>query len=326
MTIPNFSGLKADSCQALQACPKQRQIVLIYTAGLVGLSLILTAADFILSELIAGTGGLGNLGTHTMLSTLQSMLPFAQMLLLLGWNAGYAIAVLKIFRRQYADERTLQEGFSLFWPMLRAALLEAMIYFSLIMFSFYLAMQIYMFTPWFKDLVALLEPALPSILSTATPVLDDALVAPAMKATAPMMVIFGILYLVVSVPVTYRLRLSVFCLIDAPRAGAMNALRTSRRIMRGNCFRLFRLDLSFWWYHVLVALAGTIQMLPLMGLPIPMSFDAQYYLFFAIYLILISAVYVLLRNRVETTYAAVYEALREKPQENAVVLGNIFDM
>jgi hypothetical protein len=177
-----------------------------------------------------------------------------------------------------------------------------------------------------NDLIALLEPAMPSILSTGTLVLDDAVLLPAMDAMLPMMVLFVLLCAVLSIPVSYRLRMYCFCLIDAPRGGALRAISTSRRIMRRNCFRLFRLDLSFWWYHGLLAIAGTVQMLPLLGLPLPLSFDAQYYLFYGIYLILVTAVYTLMRNRVETTYAAAYETLREKPEENAVVLGNIFDM
>ena len=34
----------------------------------------------------------------------------------------------------------------------------------------------------------------------------------------------------------------------------------------------------------------------------------------------------LLRSRVELTYLAAYEKLREKPKSSGVVLGNIFDM
>jgi len=33
-----------------------------------------------------------------------------------------------------------------------------------------------------------------------------------------------------------------------------------------------------------------------------------------------------LRNRVETTYLMAYNALREKPRDDGIVLGNIFDM
>ena len=102
MKIPNHSDLKRTARQALDACAGQKQIAVFYTAVLVGFSLLLTAADFVLSEMIAGTGGLGNLGTQAILSTLQSMLPIVQSLVLLGWNTGYFMTVLKITRGQYA--------------------------------------------------------------------------------------------------------------------------------------------------------------------------------------------------------------------------------
>lgn len=325
MTIRDTSALKRDARDALGQCGAQRSIALVYSSVLVGLSLVLTVADYFLTEMISDTGGLGNLGTRSILSTVQSMLPILQMLLLLGWNAGYSIAILKISRREPANPNTLKSGFSLFFPLLRAMLLEAMIYFGLCMLSFYVSMQIYMFTPWAQDLVTILEPVLPSILSTATPVLDDAVLLPALEAMLPMLLIFCVLYTVVSVPVSYRLRFSTFCLIDAPRAGAINAMRTSRRIMRRNCFQLFKLDLSFWWYHGLLAAASIIQMLPLLGV-LPWEFDAAYYICYGVYLAVVFTAYLLLRNRVEASYAAAYETLREKPKDTAVVLGNIFDM
>lgn len=327
MTIRDTAALRQHARAALANAPAQRRMIGTYTLVTVGLSLALTLGDYILSEMISGTGGLGNLGTRTILSTFQSMLPILQMLILLGWNAGYSMAVLKISREEYADANTLKSGFSLFFPMLRTMLLEGAIYFALCMLSFWVSFQIYMFTPWAMDLMEIMEPMLPSILSTAEPVIDEALLLPMMKAMAPMMLIFAGIYFLLAVPMGYRLRMRVFCLIDNPRAGAIRAIATSRRIMRRNCFQLFKLDLSFWWYHGLMALATGIQMLPLTDL-IPLDFDLVFYLCYGAYLALISVVYLFLRNRVEVAYAAAYETLREKPKEpqNQVVLGNIFDM
>ena len=132
--------------------------------------------------------------------------------------------------------------------------------------------------------------------------------------------------LVLFLPVSYRLRFSTFCLVDAPRAGAMHAMHTSRVLLRRNCWKLFRLDLHFWWYHGLLAVASLIQMLPLMGFVLPVGSDATYYLCNGVYLAIVFGLYAAFRNRIECTYAAAYDALREKPKANSVVLGNIFDM
>lgn len=327
MTIPEISALKAESRSALEYSRHQKTIALVYTAGLVGSSVLVLLLDYILSELIAGTGGLGNLGTRTILSTLQTMLPMLQTLVLLGWNAGYALAVLSMIRRQNPDRNTLISGLSLFFPMLRCMLLEAMIYFNITILSFFLSVQIYSFTPWARELMLLLEPVLPAMLKNPEAyVLEEAILLPALMKMLPMVLIFGGLYLALSIPVSYRLRFSTFCLVDAPRGGAMRAMHTSRVMLHRNCLRLFRMDLHFWWYHGLLALASLIQMLPLMGFVLPMGADATYYLCYGVYLAIVFGLYVLVRNRVEGTYAAAYEALREKPKETAVVLGNIFDM
>ena len=65
-----------------------------------------------------------------MLSTGQSILPLVQMLLILCWNMGYAVCALRMARRQETQPRTLLEGFRLFGPVLRAALLQGLIYFA----------------------------------------------------------------------------------------------------------------------------------------------------------------------------------------------------
>lgn len=327
MTIPEISVLKAESRRGLDQSVHQQNIALVYSAGLVGSAVLVLILDYFLSEMISGTGGLGNLGTRTILSTLQSMLPILQMLVLLGWNAGYALSVLQMIRRQQPDRNTLASGFSLFFPMLRCMLLEGILYFNLVIISFFLSVQIYSFTPWAKEVMQLLEPMLPAMMENPdTFILEEAILLPALMNMLPMVLMFAVLYLALSLPISYRLRFSTFCLVDAPRGGAMRAMHSSRMMLRRNCWKLIRIDLHFWWYHGLLALASLIQMLPLMGFVLPVGFDATYYLCYGIYLAVVFALYVLARNRVEGTYAATYEALREKPKENAVVLGNIFDM
>ena len=327
MTIPEISALKGQAREALGYCRSQKQIALLYSAVLVGSSVLVLILDYLLSRMISGTGGLSNLGTRSVLSTLQTMLPIVQALALLAWNAGYYLAVLNIFRRRDPQPRDLCSGFSLFFPMLRCMLLEAFLYFNITLLSFFLSAQIYALTPWAKELMMILEPVLPAMMEDSTQmVLTAAVLYPAMHKLLPMVLIFAVLYLALSLPVIYRLRFSLYCLVDAPRGGAMRAMHRSRVMLRRNCWKLFRLDLHFWWYHGLLAVASLIQMLPLMGFELPVGVDGTYYLCNGVYLVVVLALYALIRNRVECTYAAAYEALREKPAETAVVLGNIFDM
>lgn len=327
MTFPNFPELKQKSRDALDRCGNQKTLALIYAGGLVGSALLLTVLDYILSEMIEGTGGLRNMGTRTILSSLQTMLPILQSLALLGWNAGYTMVVLNLIRGRYSDHRTLVSGFNLFFPMLRAMLLEGLLYFNLLIVSLLLSVQIYSFTPWAKELMLTLEPMLPAMMENPDQlILDEATLVAAMWDMLPMVVIFGILYFVLAVPISYRLRFRTYCLVDAPRAGALRAMAASRRLLRKNCFRLFLIDLRFWWYHGLLALAGLLPMIPLTGFQFSLGFDFTYYLCYGVYLLITFALYTLAMNRVECTYAAAYESLLEPPAENTVILGNIFDM
>lgn len=327
MTIRDIPALKREGSAALADCGAQKKLAVVYAGGLVALPLVLTVLDLILSHMISGTGGLSNLGTKTLLSSLQTMLPFLQTLVLLGWNAGYTMAMMRILRRQEADHTTLLSGFSLFFPMLRTMLLEGLLYFNILVLSFLLSTQLYSFTPWARDMILLLEPYLPAMMEDPTAViLENAVLMEVLVNMIPMLLLFAGLYFALAIPLSYRLRMRHYCLIDAPGAGAMRAMAMSRRIMRRNCWNLFRVDLSFWWYHGLLFLVGMIPMLPLMGFTLPLGPDFTYYLCYGGYLTIEFAVGAFLRNRVEAVYAAAYETLREKPKETAVVLGNIFDM
>ena len=327
MTFPNFSDLKQKSQDSLGRCGNQKTLALIYAGGLVGSALLLTVLDYILSEMIEGTGGLRNMGTRSILSSLQTMLPIVQSLALLGWNAGYAMAVLNIIRGRYADHRTLLSGFNLFFPMLRAMLFEGLLYFNLMIVSLFLSVQIYSFTPWAKELIQTLEPMLPAMMEDPTRmILDEATLMAALWDMVPMVLIFGVLYLLLFLPISYRLRFSTYCLVDAPRAGALRAMVASRQLLRKNCFRLFLIDLRFWWYHGLLALASLLPIVPMTGFQFSLGFDFTYYLCYGAYLVITFVLYILAMNRVECTYAAAYESLLEPPQENTVILGNIFDM
>ena len=331
MTIRDTAALRQHARTALENTPVHRRIAYVYTAVMVGLSLALTLADYVLTELISGTGGLGNMGTRTILSTLQSMLPILQTLVLLSWGAGYSIAVLKIARGEYADADTLKSGFSLFFPLLRMMLLEGAIYFGLCMISFYLSFQIYMFTPWARDLMEIMEPMLPSILNTAAPVIEEAAMIPMMKAMAPMLLIFAGFYFLLAIPMGYRLRMRTFCLIDNPRAGALRAIATSRRIMRRNCFQLFKLDLRLWWFYLATFGASVLGygdvLLSLMGVNLPFHEDVNYFLFYGLYWAAQFAIFYFLLPKVEVPYALAYDAVCPKEEPPAgVVLGNIFQM
>ena len=334
MTLPSSRQLREDAGRQLSKAREPQKIVLIYTGILLGVSAFSTVAQYLLGSGISQTGGLRNLGLRSMLSTVSNILPIAQYIILLCLGLGFAAAALRIARGQFASPKTLKAGFERFWPLAKCTLLQGLILLAVGFGSFYLAMAIYMFSPFSEGFFTIITPLLAdeSILSTGIPVLDEATSLALMDQMWPMFIIFGILFLALAIPVTYRYRLVNYLIIDRPGIGAFAALRTSNSLMKGNKRRFFRLDLSFWWYYVLLSLASVVcygdLVLAMLGISLPMSSTVSYFLFYALFLAADFVIYWFFLNRVEVTYALAYDALipKQSNPSGGVVLGNIFDL
>lgn len=334
MTLPSSRQLREDAGRQLSKAREPQKIVLIYTGILLGVSAFSTVAQYLLGSGISQTGGLRNLGLRSMLSTVSNILPIAQYIILLCLGLGFAAAALRIARGQFASPMTLKAGFERFWPLAKCTLLQSLILLAVGFGSFYLAMAIYMFSPFSEGFFTIITPLLAdeSILSTGIPVLDEATSLALMDQMWPMFIIFGILFLALAIPVTYRYRLVNYLIIDRPGIGALSALRTSNSLMKGNKRRFFRLDLGFWWYYVLLSLASVVcygdLVLAMLGISLPMSSTVSYFLFYALFLAADFGIYWFNLNRVEVTYALAYDALipKQSNPSGGVVLGNIFDL
>ena len=334
MTLPSSRQLREDAGRQLSKAREPQKIVLIYTGILLGVSAFSTVAQYLLGSGISQTGGLRNLGLRSMLSTVSNILPIAQYIILLCLGLGFAAAALRIARGQFASPMTLKAGFERFWPLAKCTLLQGLILLAVGFGSFYLAMAIYMFSPFSEGFFTIITPLLAdeSILSTGIPVLDEATSLALMDQMWPMFIIFGILFLALAIPVTYRYRLVNYLIIDRPGIGAFAALRTSNSLMKGNKRRFFRLDLGFWWYYVLLSLASVVcygdLVLAMLGISLPLSPTVSYFLFYALFLAADFGIYWFSLNRVEVTYALAYDALIPKQSNSSggVVLGNIFDL
>lgn len=332
MDIRNTRELKTFAAQRLENAPLEKRIVLIYAALSVGLSALTAIASYALDKGISQYGGLSNMGIRTMLSTIQTMLPLLQSVVLMCLDVGYMAAALRIARGQYSSPQTLRLGFDRFWVLLRCSLIIGLFYFGIAFASLYVAVMIFMLTPLSEPVVAALSPYLSdaTILDSGI-VLDDAAYAQISSLTTPAFLIFGLLFLLLAFPVFYRFRMVNYVIIDRPGCGAMFALRESRKMMRRNTFRLMKLDISLWWYY-LAAIAVSVvcygdEILPLLGVELPFSPAVNYFLFYSLYWLLEILLHYFLRNPAEVTYSLAYDALKpEQPKDNGVVLGNIFQM
>lgn len=331
MNIPSAKYLKVKAANRLSSGKDPQRVVLVYSSIVAVSALAVNLIQYFLQEQISKTGGLQNIGTRSMLSTINSALPLIQTLVLMCLGLGYTAAMLRLVRRQYASEKTLKAGFERFWVLLRSRLLMMLIYGGVAFGLSYLAMAIFMLTPLSSRLTALALPLISSGSFSPEALLnDEAFLFSMYDAIMPMMVIYCLLLIPAIWFLSYRFRLLDYLLIDQPGIGAMAAMRTSSQMMKGNMKSLFKLDLSFWWYYLLRAFSVSLiyldLVLAILGVQLPLSAFGQFVMVTLLYLGSDFALNYFLLNRVEASYALFYDILNPQPAQEGAVLGNIFHM
>lgn len=325
MDLLDRRGLKNAAGDALaQASRNPKRIILIHTAVSLGIMLLVAVLDYVLSGQIENTGGLSGLGTRSVLTTVQSILQMVQMAVLPFWEIGYLYAAMKMAVKEPAEPGTLLEGFRHFGPLFRVMLLKGLIFLVLGFVCTYVATQIFVMTPLSTPMLEAMAPVLndPTLMESAAgeealmQVVDQALD----DAMLPLLIITGILLCLVYIPISYRLRLVNYSVLENPREGALVAFRRSFRLMRGNCLEMFLLDLSFWWYYLLQILINLVcygdLILSLAGVSLPWSGELSFFLFYILALAGQFVLYFLARNKVEVTYVTAYHVLSPyRPQQ-----------
>lgn len=330
MNIRNIRQIHDTARQRLDQAQYKNQIILIYSGIFIGLSVLVTVATYILGEQISKTGGLSNMGLRSILSTIRSVLPILQNLVLLCLELGFLNAMIRMARGLYTSPQSLRAGIPRFWAAIRCSLLLSFRYFLVGVCSFYLAIMIFTITPLSDEAIAILEPLVDQMTVMDTElVLEEAVVVQLVDSMTPAFILWAVLLLISVVPVFYRYRLANYVLMDKPAYGALMALGESKVLTRKNCFALFKLDLSLWWYYLLVGISLVIcygdAILSLLGVVLPFSDTVSYFLFYGLFLAAQFAIYYFFGNRVGVTYALAYESLKPKEEPSqGVVLGNIF--
>ena len=326
MNIRHPKTVKSVARELLSRAGQLRQILLVYCGILLASCLVTTGLGQGLGSLMSRSGGLGNLGTRSLLSTLQTLLPMAHTLVLLVLDLGLLAAMLRISRGQFTSPQTLRTGLARFFPLLRLLLLQIPIYLALGLAMVYASMMVFFMTPLSNGVIELLTPMVnsgadPQQLVTMLTT-DDAALMAFLKAVAPMYGILLVLMSAVMIPVSYRLGVAQLVIVEDPRAGAFRALSESFRMTRRNCMAFFKLDLSFWWYYLASML---VNVLPFLDSVVPMSESAGW-LLYGLSLVLQIALYYFFRPRLEVGRCLIYNAIRPKPQSTGQAIGNIFRM
>lgn len=333
MTTFHYCEMKERAQQQLSRTPQARTVLLTYTGILIGLSVLTLAFSELLSLRISQSGGLGNLGSRSTLSALQTMLPIIRSMILVCLEVGYLNAMLRVSRGQYVSRNSLRLGFDRFWVLLRMSIIQLLIISGAGFASAYIAVFLYMLTPMSQGIKELLIPLISesSILSNQAIVIDEALYAQMSQALLPAMLLCGVVFCIIAFPLLYRYRMAHYVIIEKPGIKAIAALRESRMMMKGHRMELLKLDLRLWPYYVGTFLATLVSyadmLFSLLGISLGISSEVMYYLSYAAYLGVMFLVYYYLRNQVEVVYALAYDAVKpQPPKEQGVVLGSIFNV
>ena len=217
-------------------------------------------------------------------------------------------------RQETVTSGDLLAGFRRFGPALRLFLLQFALYTSVAFITMNAASMIFTVTPSFSKAADILLPMMEETSTGQLPEIDAQTALLLLKATAPMYLIWVVLFAAVSIPLSYRFRMAQFALMDgAP--GALAAMGLSSRMMRGNRLSLFKLDLHFWWFYAaqlaLTALSFGDVLLPAIGITLPVDGTVVFLGFYILYLALNLTLAWLCKARVQTTYAHCYLLLKE---------------
>lgn len=300
---------KTGAAKALDhASYSPKKLALIHSSASAGLALLIAVLNYLLSQQIAGTGGLSGIGNRAILETLQSLLEIANILLLPFWQMGLIFVFLSVSRRQQTGPRDLLAGFHRFGPIFRGKVLQIILLSGTAFIGCYLGTLLFSLTPMSQALYGAVEPYMAEGVMDYTKMLEDEAVMTAMLYALPFMAA-GMA--VLTVPMYYRLRMMDYILLDHPEKGAFFAMRWSKMIMRGKRMGLFKLDLSFWWFYALEWLITVVcygdLILPMMNIDLGMSADAAFFAFYALALVCQVALYTWQKPHLLTTYARFYE-------------------
>lgn len=311
---------KHDAAGSLRAAayPPSR-LLAIHGGAMVGLSLVLSVISFVLDHAIEPSGGLGSMDLQAALSTAQVMLRLAQVIVAPFWAAGLCYAAIGIARGRRTGPSDLTEGFSRFKPLLTSSLLIGVQYLVRGFISVYISSQMMVFTPVASKLYdAALKLEEEPELGLATLLGDD--FVPVLVTYA---VIFAVVFLAVSLPVFYRYRLTSYLIVDGQEKGGIRAMLRSRMLMLRRRWELAKLDLSFWWYYLLLGLGMVLcygdLILAAAGVALPVPDAAAYWIFLCLGLLAQLSVKVLAGPKVAVTYAHRYDRyLEEAPPKPKV--------
>lgn len=270
MVIQNYRDIKARAARTLSYTPWDvKKIVLVFGLVALCISPLLTGINALLLSAGENARGLSGLGVSSMLETAASVLNTAWMIFILFWTPGILYCALQLLREQDPWPRGLLRGFKKWAAFLKYNILIALFIFALFMFiSPVVSIVSLPFMGQFRELLL----AAPETEADMIAYLETVPTRELALAVMPMLILMLGVMLAILIPLSYRVRMVDLLLLDEERLGVREAIRYSFKLTKGSCLQLLRLDLSFWWYYLLI---GIVSVLPMASeLPLFSSWNA----------------------------------------------------
>lgn len=310
-------NLKAEAKIRLQDSRSDtRTLILIYCGVIAGLTIGSSGLQLYLNSQISATGGLGGMGARSVLQTIQSILSYVNTFFGPFWQAGFLFAMIGIARGTHPGPKSLTEGFRRFGRILIYTL-DVMLLTSMAAFAcMYASSMLFSVSPWGSEFADAIAPVLtdPNLIAADGTVDLSLIPTDALMTAAPRI---AVLFLAVFVPVygflAYSLRMGTYLMMEGGRMSAMAAMLLSFRMMKGHRVQMLKLDLSYWWYHGLLALASVVayldMILELLNINIGIDANVMYFITLIAYCVLDLAISLWKKCEVDTTYVLAYEAI-----------------
>ena len=295
-----------------------RQLILLNSGVLVAMTLLGNTLNFLLNHQFSATGGLGGLGMRSVLQTVQTMLSYLIALFTPFWSAGLLFCFVALVRQETVENRSMLEGFRRFSKVLGFSLLGGLAGLLLVMPVAYAASMIYTFTPFASSFLDSVQGLVNSgALVNAAGQLDPAAIPPEvlLRGVLPLSAIM----LVVAIPVFlwlhYSLHLGEYLIMTDSVRSCFQAFGRSMQMMRGQKMRMFKLDLSYWWYYLLEMIIGGIlsfyMVAELLNLALPISQTAFYFTVLITYCVCELGLHLWKKAERDTAYALLYEQIAD---------------
>ena len=279
-----------------------------------GVALAVTIIYYLLEKRIAQTGGLSGMGMRSILQTVATVLSTANSVLAPFWNLGFWFVALLWIREQPTQFGDLLAGFRRFGAYLRLLLNRGLLTMVIGFVSVYISSYLYMLTPWSDSVVEFAQSSGldMNVANELMAQMDMAQMDALLFDMIPMLVIWLVLLVVLALPMLYKFRMAEYFLLDDKRMGTLRAMFHSSQMLRKRRFKLFLLDLRFWWYYGLHIVCFAVYFsdlwLPLLGVTLPGGIVTSLGLYVA-YLLGLFLLQTFLRPQVQTAYALAYETL-----------------